>query len=136
VEFALQIISGLAAAAGVWFAGWQLRESRKATQLQVFDATFKDVRALEHEYYTSVQGTGEAQEQQWCNRFFNTLEYLAFLINTKLVPDKLILRFYKDALIEWYDEIFLTKATIDQRTNRERFPELKQLRERLKRASG
>ena len=37
----------MSTAAAAIFTGLQLRHSSKATQLQVFDTTFKDVRALE-----------------------------------------------------------------------------------------
>ena len=129
--FVMSVIGGIAAAGAAIVAACQLRESKRAVQLQVFESTFKDLRSLEERYYRDVAGKGSEIEKQWCSAFFNTLEYLAFLFNAKLIPAQPILDFYRDALINWYENIFQKKATVDQRTDPARFPELKTLYRRL-----
>ena len=132
VGLAVSAVGMLAAAVAAIFAGCQLRASRRATQVQVFDATFKELRALEDRYSAKNPKSNSADERNWCSGFFNTLEYMSFLVNEGLIPRKPFIHFYRDAIINWYDTIFLNKSTADQKTDPRRFPELKKLYKRLK----
>ncbi len=133
---ALPYVSVIAASAAAFFAGWQLKESRKATQFQVFDATFRALHTLEDRYYTETSTGGNDAERHWRSGFFNTLEYMSFLVNEDLVPRKRFTRFYHDAIIDWYENIFIERAYPEQRTDPQRLPELKKLYKQLKQTAG
>ena len=97
---------------------------------------FKDIRSLESEldtiaYLDVNDPVGSAQDKSerlrgWDSRFFNTLEWLAFLINKGQVKDSSLKGFFKDSIIGWYEKLFLThmKQAVD---NDKEFPELKKL---------
>ena len=131
VSMVATIAAVIVAAIAAAVAAFQLRESRRATQLQVFDATFNKLRELEESYRR--ENPKEGSERHWFNGFFNTLEYMSFLVNEKFIPQKLFTRFYRDAFILWFETIFLEKADAEQKSDPQRFFEFKKLYKRLKR---
>ena len=130
------IAAVIVAAIAARVATLQLRESSRATQVQVFDSTFNKLREREESYYTEKPKPDSLEKKHWLSGFFNTLEYVSFLINTGLIPEKLFIRFYRDAIIDWYENIFLTEADDEEQTDPKLYPELKQLYEHLKRKPG
>ena len=127
------VVAAIVAVVAAAFAYLQLRESSRATQLQVFDATFTKLRALEDDFYTKNPKSDSAAERQWCSGFFNTLEYMCFLVNEGFIPPKPFISFYRDAIIQWYDNIFIKKADDEQQDDPQRFPELKKLYKQINR---
>ena len=65
------------------------------------------------------------------SRFFNTLEWFSFIVNKNYVKDKKMIAFFKDAVIEWYEHLFLKympRAISDPKE----FPEFKTLYRKFK----
>ena len=135
-EWVLSNAAVIVAAIAATVAALQLRASSRATQAQVFDATFNKLRELEDLYYTKNPKFGSPDETHWLSGFFNTLEYMSFLVNANLIPEKPFMRFYSGTIVGWHENIFLKKATAEEKTDPEQYPELKQLIERLKRKTG
>ncbi len=132
VGVAAAVVAAFAALITAVTAVWQVRESRRAIQAQVLDASFRQLREHEDRYYEKMPEPGSQEERNWCSGFFNTLEYMSFLVNEGIIPQKRFARFYRSAIINWYDTVFQEKATADQIKNPQRFPELKKLYKRLK----
>ena len=126
----------IVATSAAMVAALQLRESRRATQVQVFDATVNKLSELSESFYRENPEEGSEAERHWLNGFFNRLEYMSFLVNERFIPRKLFTRFYSDAFILWFETIFLNKASDEQKNDPQRFSEFKKLYERLKRKTG
>ena len=126
------VVAVIVAASGVVFAGLQLRQSRKATQVQVFGEIFNKLGELQNRYNEIDTSSGSADQDRWLSEFFNTLEYMAFLVNEGFVPKKSFMHFYQDAILGGYEEIFQKFATSDQKNNADRYTELKKIYKRLK----
>ena len=133
VSMVATIAAVIVAAIAAAVAAFQLRESRRATQVQVFDATFNKLRELDESYHRENPKEGSEADRHWLNGFFNTLEYMSFLVNEKFIPQKLFTRFYSDAFILWFETIFLEKADAEQKSDPQRLSEFKKLYKRLKR---
>ena len=69
---------------------------------------------------------------------FNTLEWLSFLVNSRKIKDDEIIGFFKDAIIEWYEKIFLEEyyITKEQVNDSNEYKEFKKLYKRLKGIKG
>ena len=130
------IVAVIVAAIAAAVAAFQLRESRRATQIQVFDATVNKLLKLDDSYYREKPEKGSEAERQWLYGFFNTLEYMSFLVNERFIPQKMFTRFYSDAFILWFETVFLNKADDEQKNDPQRFSEFKKLYKRLKRKTG
>jgi hypothetical protein len=46
---------------------------------------------------------------------FNTLNYLSFLVNEKLIDDRKLIEHMKPDIIRYYEETFLRYVSIDER---------------------
>ena len=91
----------------------------------MFDATVNKLRALSESYYKENPEPGSEAERHWLDGFFNTLEYMSFLVNERFIPKKLFTRFYSDAFILWFETIFLKKADAEQKSDHSDFPSLR-----------
>jgi F0F1-type ATP synthase membrane subunit a len=124
-------ISAIATFLALVAAVWALFLSRRATQVQVFESIFKDIRELEATYFQAYSGQSEEKKRQWATLFFNTLEYFAFLLNRKMLPAQIFLEFYKPAFLKWY-EMFLAFASNHEKNDPNIYPEFKKLVMRFK----
>lgn len=99
-------VAAIAALAAVSLAVPALKLNAKSIQINVLDSTFKDIRQLEHVWVENGLGDGftEEQRQAWCASFFNTIEYMCFLTNHKLVDQKELREFFDSALLLWWDQ--------------------------------
>jgi hypothetical protein len=106
VNVLASVITALAALAAVTLVIPQLLHNTRALQLQVFDSVFKDIRQLDHMWIEQGfdHGMTKEQRQAWCASFFNTLEYLCFLINHKMVRQDELRQFFGTSLPEWWKQ--------------------------------
>ena len=95
-------IGSFIAAAALWAAWRGLRHNTRALQVQVLEGIFRDIRELDRQYIAEFELMSSQQKTAWSASFFNTVEYLCFLIHSKLAPrDALSAFFFDGALSEW-----------------------------------
>jgi hypothetical protein len=97
--------------------------------------TFRSFGKSEETYnLPAPQPIHEDKYKDWASLFFNTLEWLSFLINTNKINDSQIIGFFKPAIVGWYDIIFLDRyyITEDQVNNEKEYKEFKKLIKELK----
>src|SRR5262249_31449972 len=76
--------------------------SKRATQLQVFNNIFNSINALERRYEVEFVQKRVEPSDDWCYEFFNTVEYMAFLLNHKLILADDLVDYYRDSVRSWY----------------------------------
>ena len=114
----------------------QLRENRRATQVQVIDSVFEKMNEILDRYYDTNPKIESEEGMRWLSRYFNTMEYMAALVNLKLVHKQTFVRLYGEAILIGYERIFLERATQEEKDNPKIYSELKQLYNRLKTAKA
>ena len=77
----------------------QLRENRRATQVQVIDSVFEKMNEILDRYYDTNPKIESEEGMRWLRRYFNTMEYMAALVNLKLVHKKTFVRLYGEAIL-------------------------------------
>jgi hypothetical protein len=131
-----QIIAGFAAAAALIITHFTFRNFGKSEEIKLAESVFKDIRMLEDKKseLPGYQQMYEDKYKDWASLFFNTLEWLSFLINSHKIKDEKIIGFFKDGIIEWYEKIFLEKyyITKEQVNDSKEYKEFKKLYKRLK----
>lgn len=100
------ILAACAALLAVVLAVPQLRHNAQALQLQVFESIFKDIRELDHSWIEKDFRHKMTVEEKkaWCASFFNTVEYLCFLVNHGMMRSKELHDFFKLALEGWWKQ--------------------------------
>ena len=87
---------------GLIGAGLAIRQNARAMELQVLDSIFRDVRELDRQYLANFANWDDAQKNAWSATFFNTVEYLCFVVNHQITRDTVLKRFFfDDALPAW-----------------------------------
>jgi hypothetical protein len=115
------------AAAGLFYAWRGIKQNTRAMELQILESIFRDVRELDREYIAEFHGWTHEQRNAWSATFFNTVEYLCFMVNQRITRDKALRSFFfADAIPAWR-KMFAEHVTLgfirDEPGN---FPEFKQ----------
>ena len=119
----------IVAAIALGITALTFHRARKTEEVRLAESVFKDIRALEKDL--SDTGNDIKRKNSWRSQFFNTLEWLSFLINEKKMQDKKVINFYRPAIIEWYEKIF-EKYMGDVVHDPKEFPEFKKLYDKFK----
>lgn len=133
---AFSAIATAAAAGFAAYAAWQSRNQVKAAneasqisadaaQIQVFENIFRDILQQEERFYTGKPASPEEKGQR-DRMFFNTINYLAFLIDSKILRKTELLEYYKDAFLYWWT-LFEREVSEVDRKNPKCYPEFKRI---------
>lgn len=125
--------SGIATAIALFFTIGSFLRIRKTEEIRLAESVFKDIRALQKDLsdINAVTGDDIRRKNSWRSQFFNTLEWLSFLINEKKIKDKKVINFYQPAIIEWYEKVF-EKHMGDAVHDPKEFPEFKKLYDKFR----
>ncbi len=96
-------VGTLLAVLGLIAARATIRQNTLARELQLFETIFRDVRQLDSEHITSFATMTPEQKTAWSASFFNTVEYLCFMVNHKLIKNDDLRQFFisSGALAAW-----------------------------------
>ena len=112
-------------ALSLFFAKQAIDKSSVATELQVLDSLFKDVRTLESDLVQCFPTWNHERKTAWCSSFYNTVEYICLIVNNDLVSTGALKKFFDGAVLFWrkqYDEHVKAGLIED---SADRFPEFK-----------
>jgi hypothetical protein len=112
----IQIIAAGIYATALFYTIVTFRRSKKLDQLAISDRIFSELRELDRELakIPSESQYDNARSQVY-SRIFNTLDYLSFLVNRKVIDDRLLLEYMKPSVIKYYEVTFLKNASSVER---------------------
>jgi hypothetical protein len=67
----------------------------------------------------------------WYIRMFNSLDWLSFTINERIITDKKLIEYIKPMIISYYEETFLKSGSVNKRDS-SRYQQLKKLYQTVK----
>jgi len=138
-----EIISGAAAAVGLALTAAALRHQQKQAQFKMAESVFKDLRQLEKEL-SEIEAPSDTYTdseylvavKDWDSRFFNTLEWFAFLINENEIRSRKLVSFFKPSLVRWKEQLFERHLPQAERDDPNQWQEIKKLYNQIKPESG
>lgn len=131
IETYLPFFSVIAVVIGLFFIASSWSRDRKSRELQIAESRFKELQSLSREYYDKYNDMNEDKKKNWDDLFFNSLEWFAFLINEKRIEKKVI-AFFDDAIILYYEDIFVKVMPQNVIVDENQYEELKKLYKKLK----
>ena len=131
IETHLPFFSVIAVVIGLFFTASSWSRDRKSRELQIAENRFKELQSLSREYYDKYNDMNEDKKKNWDDLFFNSLEWFAFLINEKRIEKKVI-AFFDDAIISYYEDIFVKVMPQNVIVDENQYEELKKLYKKLK----
>lgn len=125
-------ISAIIAAIGLWLTKKALEQNTKTRELQLLDSAFKEIKSVEIKLYDNYKNSDEKTKKEWDSLLFNSIEYFSMLVNNKYISDKKMIHFFDEAIVEWYEQIFVKRHTQDEKQDPKVYPEMKMLYHRIK----
>jgi hypothetical protein len=115
----IQIISAGIYAAALFFTIITFRRTKRLDQISLSDTVFKELRNLDLELAKVPPGSQyDDARNQWHDRIFNTLNWLSFMINEKMISDKKMIDYMKPVITRYYEETFVKNVSVDQRDSK------------------
>src|SRR3989338_3849994 len=132
VPLIVAIISALFAGVGLILNWLALRENNQTRQLQLLNDSFKSIKETEITLYKEYKNADQKTKREWDSLLFNSIEQFAFLVNERYIKDKKISGFFDDAVVMWYEQIFLKHYSEEEVNNSKNYPEFKKLYHSIK----
>lgn len=126
------IISAVAATIGLFYTAYQIRSDNQTKQLTLLQSVYSDIKDLEQRFYDKYEDQNEEEKHTWDYQFFNHLEWFAFLVNNKKIKDKKLTDYFKPAIIQWYEEMFVKHFPKEVIDDKKQFEEFKKLYHKFK----
>jgi hypothetical protein len=128
----IQIISAGIYAMALFFTIVTFRRTKRLDQISLSDDIFKELRNLDLELAKVPLGSQyDDARSQWYSRIFNSVDWLSFMINEKVINDKKLIEHMKPVVIRYYEDMFLKNASADERDSR-LYQEFKNLYQTIK----
>jgi hypothetical protein len=115
----IQIISATIYAAALFITIITFRRTKRLDQITLSDNIFKDLRNLDLELAKVPPGSQyDDTRSQWYYRIFNTLNWLSFMVNEKMITDKKLIEHMKPVIASYYEETFMNNVTVEERDSK------------------
>jgi hypothetical protein len=112
----IQIIAAGIYAIALFYTIVTFRRTKKLDQITLSDRIFSELRELDRELAKiPPESQYDNARNQVYSRIFNTLDYLSFLVNRKIIDDKRLLDYMKPFIIRYYEETFLKNGSSVER---------------------
>jgi hypothetical protein len=123
----IQIIAAGIYAIALFYTIVTFRRSKRIDQVTLANPIFFELRELDRELAKiSPESQYEGVRNQTYIRIFNTVNYLSFLVNVKLIDDRRLIEHMKPVIIKYYEEMFLRHVSADE-GNSSSYQEFKKL---------
>ena len=125
----LAVATGSAFFAGIGLLlNWKaIHENNKTRQLQLLNDCFKSIKETELLLYKEYKDKDKQTKKEWDSLHFNSVEQFAFLVNEKFIKNKKLIGFFDDAIIMWYEQLFVKHYEEKEINDDKLFPEFKKL---------
>jgi hypothetical protein len=125
-------ISALAAAIGLVLNFISLRKNTQTREVQLLNDSFNKIIEIEKTLYKDYKGKPKEVQKEWDSLLFNSIELFSFYVNEKFIKNKKVISFFDDAIVKWYEEIFLKHSSKEEIKNKKYYPEFKKLYKNIK----
>ena len=128
----IQIIVAIIYAVALFYTVLTFKRSKELDQIRVTETIFNDIGQLDRELSKLRSSSQDDQvRKELYSRILNTVDWLSFLINTKVITDRRMISYMKPTLIQYYQDTFVQNMLADERYSNS-YRQFKKLYERMK----
>jgi hypothetical protein len=128
----IQIIVAIIYAVALFYTVITFKRSKELDQIRITETIFNDLRQLDRELSTLPSSSQDDQgRKELYSRILNTVDWLSFLINTKVITDRRMIAYMKPTLIQYYQDTFVQNMLGDEKYSNS-YRQFKKLYERMK----
>lgn len=129
----VQIIAAGIYATALFYTIVTFRRTKRLDQIALSDRIFSELRELDRELAKIPPEPQYGNSRnEYLFRIFNTLDYLSFLVNQKVIDVRRLIYYMKTVVIEYYEETFLKHAPSIDETHSKSYQHLKEFYLKLK----
>ena len=112
----IQIIVAIIYAVALFYTVITFKRSKELDQIRITETIFNDLRQLDRELSMLPSSSQDDQgRKELYSRILNTVDWLSFLINTKVITDRRMIAYMKPTLIQYYQDTFVQNMLADER---------------------
>ena len=112
----IQIIVAAIYAIALFYTIVTFQRSKRLDQITSIGDVMKELRDVDRELAKIPLGSQyDDVRSSWYSRMFNSLEWLSFMINEKIITDKKLIEYFKPRIISYYEDRFLKSASAIER---------------------
>ena len=128
----IQIIVAVIYAVALYYTVITFKRSKELDQIRVTETIFNDIRQLDRELSKLRSSSQDDQvRKELYSRILNTVDWLSFLINTKVITDRRMISYMKPTLIQYYQDTFVQNMLADERYSNS-YHQFKKLYQKMK----
>ena len=128
----IQIIVAIIYAVALFYTVLTFKRSKELDQIRVTETIFNDIRQLDRELSKLRSSSQDDQvRKELYSRILNTVDWLSFLINTKVITDRRMISYMKPTLIQYYQDTFVQNMLGDERYSNS-YHQFKKLYQKMK----
>lgn len=128
----IQIIVAIIYAVALYYTVITFKRSKELDQITITETIFNDLRQLDRELSNlSSRSQDDQERKELYSRILNTVDWLSFLINTKVITDRRMILYMKPTLIQYYQDTFVQSMLADERYSNS-YHQFKKLYQRMK----
>jgi hypothetical protein len=115
----VQIITAGIYAIALFYTIVTFRRTKRLDQITLSNNIFNDLRDLDRELAKIPSGSQyDNARSPWYCRTFNTLDWLSFLINEKVINEREMIEYMKPIIVRYYEDTFLKNASVDEKDSK------------------
>ena len=128
----IQIIVAAIYAITLFYTIVTFQRSKRLDQITSLGDVMNELRDVDRELAKIPSGSQfDDVRNSWYFRIFNSLEWLSFMINERMITDKKLIEYVKPMIISYYEDTFLKSGSASQR-DPSRYQQFKKLYQTVK----
>ena len=128
----IQIIGAGIYATALFYTILTFKHTKRLDQISLSNNIFNELRNLDLEIAKiPLEPKYDDVRNQWYSRMFNSINWLSFLINEKVINDKKMIEHFKPIIVKYYEDIFIKSVSIEEQ-NFNSYSEFKKLYRAIK----
>jgi hypothetical protein len=128
----IQIIVAAIYAITLFYTIVTFQRSKRLDQITSLGDVMNELRDADRELAKIPSGSQfDDVRNPWYFRMFNSLEWLSFMINERMITDKKLIEYVKPMIISYYEDTFLKSGSASER-DPSRYQQLKKLYQTVK----
>ena len=112
----IQIIVAAIYAITLFYTIVTFQRSKRLDQITSLGDVMNELRDVDRELAKVPSGSQfDDARNSWYFRMFNSLEWLSFMINERIITDKKLIEYIKPMIISYYEDTFLKSGLASER---------------------
>jgi hypothetical protein len=130
----IQIIVALIYAIALCYTVITFKRTKELDQIRITETIFNDLRELDRELSKIPSGSQhDSFRTELYSRLINTIDWLSFLVNKKVISDRRMIKYMKPTLMQYYEDSFVQNILADKRYSNS-YQDFRKLYQRMKMA--